>query len=64
MYNIYVHSHERQMHNFVIEEQPGTALGKCTSLVISDAEETVGKHTKPNKVETGIYKWPIVFQQT
>lgn len=52
------------MHNFVIEDQPGTALGKCTSLVISDAEETVGKHTKPNKVETGIYKWPIVFQQT
>ena len=23
MYNIYVHSHERQMHNFVIEEPAG-----------------------------------------
>lgn len=42
------------MHNFVIEEQPGTALGKWTSLVISDAEETGGKYTKPNKVETGM----------
>ena len=42
------------MHSFVIEEQLGTSMGKWTSLVISEAEETVGKHTKPNKVETGM----------
>ena len=28
MYNIYAHSHERQMHNFVIEEPAGASTGE------------------------------------
>ena len=42
------------MHNFVVEEPAGDSTGEMDQFGYFRCKETVGKHSKPNKAETGM----------
>ena len=72
MYNIYVHSHERQMHNFVIEEPAGDSTGEMDQFGYFRCRGNCGKTFKTKQgrnryvkliKHTGFHK-PLQVQAT